>query len=232
MLAVEVHPKAPSTVYASRFDGGLFRSGDGGATWTELESPALSNRVYDLAFDPARPSVVYAAGDLGVARSSDHGATWARLGEGPEPGLAFALALDPANPEKIHAGTAAGGVADFDRRYPTAFFTSEDFPGFEFGLRLTDGAGDELPVQREEVCIPETLCISGAVPGRPELFIRIVGPKPNGYLWPTLVKFTTSAVDVWIEQISSGVIRQYRLEGATPGSSDLPGLFDRTGFLP
>jgi hypothetical protein len=39
-------------------------------------------------------------------------------------------------------------------------------------------------------------------------------------------------VDVWVEQASTGITRQYRLEGATPGSSDLPGLFDRTGFLP
>lgn len=60
----------------------------------------------------------------------------------------------------------------------------------------------------------------------------MVGPKPNGRLWPTLVKFTTSTVEVWIEQLSAGMVRYYRLEGATPGSSELPGLFDRGGFPP
>jgi len=64
------------------------------------------------------------------------------------------------------------------------------------------------------------------------VLVRIVGPKPNGYLWPTLAKLTTSRVEVWIEQVATGVLRYYRLEGASPGVDELPGLFDRTGFLP
>lgn len=71
---------------------------------------------------------------------------------------------------------------------------------------------------------------AAAVPGRSELFLRVVGPKPNGYLWPNLVRFTTSTVEVWIEQLSTGELRYYRLPGASPGSSDLSGLFDRTAF--
>ena len=68
--------------------------------------------------------------------------------------------------------------------------------------------------------------------GRSEVFVRMVGPKPNGYLWPTIVRFTTSTVEVWIEQLSTGALRYYRLAGATPGSSDLTGGFDRMGFMP
>ena len=111
------------------------------------------------------------------------------------------------------------------------WITDSDFPDFRFKVRITAGAGP-LPVRQESACIPETLCISGAVPGRSELFIRIVGPKPNGKLWPTLVRFSTSTIEVWIEQLSSGTLKYYRLEGATPGSSDLTGLFDRDGFTP
>jgi hypothetical protein len=59
-----------------------------------------------------------------------------------------------------------------------------------------------------------------------------VGPRPNGFLWPILVKFSTSTVEVWIEQLGTAELQYYRLEGATPGSSELPGLFDRTGFEP
>jgi hypothetical protein len=62
--------------------------------------------------------------------------------------------------------------------------------------------------------------------------LRILGPRPNGYLWPTVVRFTTSTVEVWIEQVSTGVGRYYRLEGASPGSEELTGFFDRTGFSP
>ncbi len=109
------------------------------------------------------------------------------------------------------------------------FFTSPSVPGFAFKVEIGD---DARPGRPEPVCIPETVCVSGALPGRSELFVRIVGPKPNGYLWPTLVKFSTSPIDVWIEQTATGVQKHYHLDGATPGSDDLTGIFDRMGFQP
>jgi hypothetical protein len=109
--------------------------------------------------------------------------------------------------------------------------TSAELPGFRFWVQIGDDPGAVLGTM-EPVCIPETLCVSGALPGRSEVFLRVVGPKPNGYLWPTLVKFSTSRVQVWIEQVSTGTVRYYDLAGATPGSSALPGLFDREGFQP
>jgi ELWxxDGT repeat protein len=124
-----------------------------------------------------------------------------------------------------------GGGEEFPPVPDTPPILSEAFPGFRFWVRITAG-GAEQPVRREAACIPETLCVSGAVPGRSELFLRIVGPKPNGRLWPTLVRFSTSTIEVWIEQEATGSLRYYRLEGATPGSSDLTGLFDREGFVP
>jgi hypothetical protein len=111
------------------------------------------------------------------------------------------------------------------------WLTTPEIPGFRFRVRITAGGGDPVPVHAEP-CVPETLCVSGAVPGRSELFVRIVGPKPNGRLWPNLVRFSTSRVEVWIEQLSTGVTRHYVLPAATPGSSDLTGLFDRDGFPP
>ena len=115
---------------------------------------------------------------------------------------------------------------------PGPGFTSAELPGFRFWVRI---GGDE-PEPRigapEPLCIPETACVSGALPGRTEVLLRIVGPKPNGYLWPNVVRFTTSAVEVWIEQLATGERRYYLLEGASPGSSELDGFFDRTGFLP
>ncbi|HET9208962.1 MAG TPA: hypothetical protein VFR03_01115, partial [Thermoanaerobaculia bacterium] len=111
-----------------------------------------------------------------------------------------------------------------------SWITSEEMPGFRVKARITAG-GAVQPV-RKEPCIAQTLCLSGAVRGRPELFVRVVGPKPNGYLWPTLVRFTTSTVEVWIEQLATGNLRYYRLEGVTPESSELNGLVDREGFLP
>jgi hypothetical protein len=61
----------------------------------------------------------------------------------------------------------------------------------------------------------------------------VIGPRPNGYLWPTLVRFTPSRVEVDIEQISTGALRTYALDAVPPGDlTDLAGIQDRTGFLP
>ena len=76
--------------------------------------------------------------------------------------------------------------------------------------------------------------MAGALPDRSEVFLRVVGPKPNGHLWPTLVKFSTSRVEVWIEQLSSGELRYYDLAAVTPGAEylALDGLADKLGFEP
>ena len=141
------------------------------------------------------------------------------------------LQLDPDS-----ARTAAGPPPPPPPPPPpgdSGWLATSQIPGFLFRVEITAGGpgGAPQPV-RAEPCIPETLCVSGAVPGRSELFVRIVGPKPNGRLWPTLVRFSTSRIEVWIEQLATGITRHYVLDPATPGSSDLPGLFDRDGFPP
>jgi len=115
---------------------------------------------------------------------------------------------------------------------PGEAIVSDELPGFAVKVRISAASSDPILGHEEEECIPETVCISGAVEGRSEVFVRVVGPKPNGYLWPTIVKFTTSTVDVWIEQLATGIVRHYHLDGASRESSELPGLFDRGGFLP
>ena len=111
------------------------------------------------------------------------------------------------------------------------YFTDPAYPGWKFRVVITAN-GNPILGTPEAGCIPETVCVSGALAGRSEVFLRIVGPRPNGKLWPTLVKFTTSQVDVWIRQLSTGDENHYTLTGAAPGIDELPGLFDRGGFDP
>lgn len=132
-----------------------------------------------------------------------------RQGFRPTPAAAFEALTVPTDPEP-----PAGG-----------WFTTPAVPGFRVNVRITGAPG-----VHQEPCIAETLCLSGALPGRPEVFVRVVGPKPNGRLWPTLVKFTTSEVEVWVEQLGSGERKYFRLPGVEEGSGVLTGLFDRGGF--
>jgi plastocyanin len=112
------------------------------------------------------------------------------------------------------------------------FLTTPAFPGFRFRLRIYQGADAFLFGRKEDACLPETLCVSGAVPGRSEVFVRILGPRPNGFLWPTVVRFTPSRVVVEIQQTGTGLTRSYDLPAVPADSDSLSGLQDRMGFLP
>jgi hypothetical protein len=140
-------------------------------------------------------------------------------------GAALVAGLFGTDPAVLAAGTAVPPPA------VGTVFTSEHFPDFRFRVRITAN-GQALEVRKEDGCIEETVCLSAAIPGRSEIFLRMVGPKPNGRLWPTIVKFTTSTVEVWVEQISTATTKYYVIEGAAPGKDDLTGLFDRQGFEP
>jgi hypothetical protein len=140
-------------------------------------------------------------------------------------GAALVAGLFGTDPAVLAAGTAVPPPA------VGTVFTSEHFPDFRFRVRISVG-GQAQEVRQESGCIEETLCLSGAIPGRSEIFLRMVGPKPNGRLWPTIVKFTTSTVEVWVEQISTATTKYYVIEGAALGKDDLTGLFDRQGFEP
>lgn len=114
---------------------------------------------------------------------------------------------------------------------PSGFFSDPGYPDFCFRVNIGN-PGSTIPGTREPDCIDETVCVSGALPGRSELFLRIIGPRPNGYLWPTIVRFTPSRVVVDVLQRSSDQMNQYILSAVPPGTDDLPGRQDRMGFLP
>jgi len=112
------------------------------------------------------------------------------------------------------------------------FLTTAAFPDFRFRLRIFQQGGQFIFGRKENACLPETLCVSGAVAGRSEVFVRIIGPRPNGFLWPTIVRFTPARVMVEIQQISTQITNTYDLPAVPPDSDELSGLQDRTGFRP
>ena len=91
--------------------GGVFRSIDGGRTWTELKSvglPAQPGRI-GLAVTPADPKRVYAIVDAkegGLYRSDDAGATWKKISGDPriwQRGWYFSsVTIDPANADRVY----------------------------------------------------------------------------------------------------------------------------------
>lgn len=70
-------PANPSVVYAGAFNS-IQKSEDEGETWRSLSIPPRV-QVYELATDPDRADLVFAATGRGILRSSDGGQSWATL---------------------------------------------------------------------------------------------------------------------------------------------------------
>ncbi len=84
-----VSPQAPGTIYVGTPAGGLWRTLDGGATWSPLGQDLPSLGVTGIALHPTDPGVIYiATGDgysrdtyaLGVLKSTDGGTSWSKTG--------------------------------------------------------------------------------------------------------------------------------------------------------
>lgn len=112
------------------------------------------------------------------------------------------------------------------------WLASPDFAGFEAKVEIHAPGGSVLDGRAETRCIDESLCVSGALAGRPEAFLKVIGPRPNGFLWVQVSRFTPSRLRIWIRQVSSGDIRFYELDAVGPTEDDVSGLQDRTAFSP
>ncbi len=151
--AVRVHPTDPNVVYVAAqgdrwkgsADRGIYRSKDGGATWTlVLKGVNATSGASDLSMDATNPRILYASfwdhqrtpwmvrsgGDgSGIWKSIDGGDSWTRL-SGGLPALMgkIGIAVSPANPERVFAIVEAerGGLWRSDDAGKTWARLSED----------------------------------------------------------------------------------------------------------
>jgi len=100
------------TICVGTIGSGIWRSPDGGETWTRVRpSRYPENDVRALAVHPRDPHIVYAGTDSGVYRSEDGGARWERLDAPMNAMHTWALAIDPAEPETpLCRDPTVGGV--------------------------------------------------------------------------------------------------------------------------
>jgi len=100
-----------SILYHTDGDG-VYKSADGGTSWSAVNNGLPSDNVYALAIDPSSPDTLYAGTDgSGVYKSTDGGATWSAVNNGLDDLLAYyvySLAIDPSSPDTLYAGTDDG----------------------------------------------------------------------------------------------------------------------------
>jgi photosystem II stability/assembly factor-like uncharacterized protein len=88
----------------------VFKSVDGGATWSPSGTGITSEIVQALVIDPTSPSTLYAATyDGGVFKSADGGGLWASLATSPQEVDIQALTMDPTNSSTLYLATEGQG---------------------------------------------------------------------------------------------------------------------------
>ena len=126
-----MHPKNPDVVfvaasghlYSQNPDRGVYRSTDGGKSWTKTLDHKVDGReigAIDVAMDPVNPQILYAAtydkvrkpwtfGEGGpgsaIFKSTDGGAKWTQLTNGLPTGLIgrIGLAIARNDPKTVYA---------------------------------------------------------------------------------------------------------------------------------
>jgi photosystem II stability/assembly factor-like uncharacterized protein len=102
VTALAVDARTPPTIYAGTNASGVFRSTDGGTSWSQSGLTGLW--VESLVVDLKTPSTVYAVASGGLFRSADRGQSWSVLNHPSEVGGVRALAIDPSNPSTLYVG--------------------------------------------------------------------------------------------------------------------------------
>ncbi|MFC2113967.1 PKD domain-containing protein [Bacteroidota bacterium] len=117
---VVFHPSDTNIIWIGAPAGGLWKSIDGGVTWTTNTDNLPAIGVSDLVINPQNPSIMYLAssdGDaydtysLGVLKSTDGGTTWqvTSLNWNVQNVRTIRrLIMHPDNPDILYAATSAG----------------------------------------------------------------------------------------------------------------------------
>jgi photosystem II stability/assembly factor-like uncharacterized protein len=128
---VQIDPTNPQIVYAALWEsregpwengvfngdgGGIFKSVDGGKTWTQLKNGLPPNVVQaNIAIAPSKTSTLFAAVRTKTIaklyRSDDSGENWRGTTDDPRPGLGIGggdlpvVRFDPKNPEIVYSAS-------------------------------------------------------------------------------------------------------------------------------
>ncbi|GHF20505.1 hypothetical protein GCM10017044_14220 [Kordiimonas sediminis] len=130
---IMIDPRDSNTVYVAAEgplwtaggDRGLYKTTDGGKTWSKSLDINEDTGITDIEFEPGNPDTIYAAAyerrrkvwalmaggdDSGIYKSTDAGKTWRRIETGlPKNGNVgkIGLAVTPADPNVVYAGIEA-----------------------------------------------------------------------------------------------------------------------------
>lgn len=131
--AIAASRQNPNLYYLGGADGGVWKTQDGGASWTPMTDHMPTTAIGAIAVDPVDDQIVYAGtGEanfanhsrygLGLYKTTDGGQNWQHLAADVFAGRCVSrLLIDPSDRQTIYASlTHAGGLPSFDFNYAAA----------------------------------------------------------------------------------------------------------------
>jgi len=106
-------PEDRQRMYVAISAGGVYRTEDGGATWTAqnrgIRSVATPNKypefgqcIHKVAMHPGRPERLFLQSHWGLYRSDDRAETWMDVANGVPSDFGFPLIMHPRNPDCVY----------------------------------------------------------------------------------------------------------------------------------
>ncbi len=133
---VQQSPHDPTQWLAVTQSAGVWMSGDGGTSWTQLAGVPSNATLYNVAFDPTNPlRMAVGSWTHGVHTSEDGGQTWQTRNAGlPAGHHVWRVAVHP-DTGRLYAGVVESDLFvsdDFGRTWVGANFTGSQISEFEF----------------------------------------------------------------------------------------------------
>ncbi len=112
MTSIAIDPNNPQIVYVGTRDAGVYKTTDGGTSWTSTRNGLSFYPIRSITVDPNNSGILYAGTDYdGIWKSVDSGSTWFKSSNGLDESLiAFNAIIDPQNTNILYTGLA-GGIA-------------------------------------------------------------------------------------------------------------------------
>lgn len=155
------HPTDANTFYAGAASGGVWKTTDGGSTWTAISDSIAALGISDIKVVVVNGNeIIYiATGDrdhsdtysVGVLKSTDGGATWNTTGlnwSQDQYRLVNRLLVDPDAPDTLYAATSNGlyqtvdGGDNWSLKTSTSFIDIEFMPGNTAQIYGSNTSGD------------------------------------------------------------------------------------------
>ena len=214
--SIAVHPSDPNRLYLGSAGGGIWRSNDGGSTWTPLtdSQPSLGiGSSHAIAIDPNDPDILYAgtsnfallaqsqprpidfAQSRGILKSTDGGDSWLVLGSGIPSG-------NNGNAQALFSNTEITTIL-VDPSNSDALYLSAGrggFPTVDGGLFFSTDAGVTWTPGTDGAGIAESLVLDTSSPAASRILYAGLYQKgvrkstDGGQSWTAVLDATTQAV--------------------------------------